>query len=218
MLLWNNAMVTYRYRYTQSCATSISRFTYFESTENSSCKFLLSSPWMTEPKYSSRTGMNGKTSSIPFDLEVGSCVCWSFSRNKLVFRSPESSSIVSQACESCSVTSIFSSSSVWRLPPSCSCAHSKLMTISMTQLHTFWLTPGEKRHRNTWCKIDLDNGCQTGGLEEEGHSRRREDGIGSLSRWKYLWGQSFGFLIGIENLFPKGDCSKMKMCGGGSWR
>ena len=57
----------------------------------------------------------------------------------------------------------------------------------MTQLHTFWLTPGEKRDWNTWYKIDLDNGCTIGGLEEEAvHSRRREGGTGSLNKWKYL--------------------------------
>ena len=133
----------------QSYATfSHTLITHFESTENSSCKLLFSFPWMTELKYSSRTGMNGKTSSIPLEAlhSVESCICCSFFWNKLC--SPESSSIVSQVCGSRSM-SISSSSSICLLPFSSSCAHSKLMTISIMQLHTFWLTPGEKRQRKT---------------------------------------------------------------------
>ena len=143
-VLWGNA---HGYLQVQITTFSHTRFTHFESTENSSCKFLFSFPWMTELKYCSRTGMNGKTSSIPLeplhgDPEVESRICCSFSWNKLALCSPESSSIVSQVRESRSM-SISSSSSA------CSCAHSKLMTISIMQLHTFWLTPGEKRQQKT---------------------------------------------------------------------
>ena len=150
MLLWDNA---HGYLQVQITTFSHTRFTHFESTENSSCKFLFSFPWMTELKYSSRIGMNGKTSSIPLDPlhgdpEVESRICCSFSWNKLALCSPESSSIVSQVRESRSM-SISSSSSACVLPFSSSCAHSKLMTISIMQLHTFWLTPREKRQQKT---------------------------------------------------------------------